>query len=36
MAKSVAVMVPKLDGLIDVLSTTNKDLAELQPTSIKK
>ncbi|GMN22149.1 hypothetical protein TIFTF001_043459 [Ficus carica] len=32
MAQSVAAMVPKLDGLIDVLSTADKDVAGLQAT----
>ena len=30
MAKSISAMVPKLDGLISVLSTTDKELSDLQ------
>ncbi|KAK9209312.1 hypothetical protein WN944_001678 [Citrus x changshan-huyou] len=30
MAESISVMVPKLDGLISVLSTTDKELSDLQ------
>ena len=36
MAQSVAAMVPKLDGLIDVLSTADKDVAGLQATLYKE